>query len=287
MSGTFFERVRRFQPWLAAIWFIEKGVEISAAELARLVGVAPSTSLSFLKKLSFVIEDKMGRDVSTIPSVNFILTFMRRSKETPAGKHPRDEEKTALGRAGSSASRSLHQFLIHRANRTPRPAPTQKDIELEKKLIGETEKQILLHLSHISISFDELIKKTGLSIHTVSAALMNLELFEFAERLPGDQFIIGVRAERVETENANNSNEYRLKQAVVSKFRTFVRVNYGGISRKYLQNYVALLWAFSDKKRWRKGSLMKACIAHREVPDDELLRYVTPLKVSAPLAIAA
>lgn len=287
LSGTFFRKVRRFQPWMAAIWFIERGVEITAAELARLVSVATSTVLAIFKKLSVVVESQMGKEIDLIASAKFVKSFMRRSRETPGGKHPREEETAAFSQRGNKSDSALHAQQIHRANRAPRPALTQEELDLANKLIGETEKYILSLLSLTPIRFDELHLQTELSIENLSAALMNLELFELLERLPGDQFILGVRADLSLTQSPQVQASNSQKDKVVSRFLDFVRSNHGGLSRKYLQCYVSLLWAFTDKVRWKKGSLIKACVAFREVTDDELIAYVTPLKVATPIALAA
>lgn len=287
LSGTFFRKVRRFQPWIAAIWFIERGVEITAAELARLVGVATSTALAIFKKLSVVVESRMENKIDLIASAKFIKAFVRRSRETPAGKHPREEENTAFLKAGNKSDRAHHAHQMHKAQRAPRPALTQAELDLEDQLIGETEKHILSFLTLTPIRFDKLLRLTGLCIEIFSAAIMNLELFDLLERMPGDQFILGVRAEISQSQSAQGSKSIKQTDDLVAKFLEFVRTNHGGLSRKYLQCYVSLLWAFADKKTWKKGSLIKACAAFREVTDDELIAYVTPLKVATPLALVA
>lgn len=287
LSGTFFRKVRRFQPWLAAIWFIERGVEISASELARLVGVATSTALAIFKKLSVVVESKMGKDIGLIASAKFLKSFLRRSRETPARKHPRDEETAAFSKSGNKSEGVVHAHQLHRANRPPRPALTQDELELANKLISEKEKYILSLLSLDPMRFDELLMLTNLSIDSFSVAVMNLELFELLERLPGDQFILGARADFSWPQTAQLHSNIDQSDLIVARFLDFVRDNYGGLSRKYLQCYVALLWAYTDKLRWKKGALLKACVAFREVTDDDLLAYVTPLKVAAPTSLAA
>jgi len=287
LSGTFFRKVRRFKPWLAAIWFIERGVEVSAAELARLAEVATSTALAIFKKLSVVVESKMGKEIQFIPSAKFIKAFLRRSRETPAGKHPREEETAAFSKGGNKSDRILHEHQMHRANRPPRPALTQAELDLANQLIGEAEKLILSLLTLTPTRFDELLLQTGFSINQFSAAITNLELFELVERLPGDQFILGPQADLSHSHRPQVPATCKQKDDIVAGFLDFVRSNYRGLSRKYLQCYVALYWAFADKKTWKKGAVLKACIAFREVTDDELITYVTPLKVAAPSALAA
>ncbi len=287
LSGTFFERVRRFLPWLAAIWFIEDGVVISAAEFARLVGVATSTALAIFKKLSVVIESKMQKDFQEIPSVMFVKTFFRRSRVTPAGKHPREEENAAVRESGRKSQRTLHAVPPPRKDRCPRAVLSRKEVELLDSLIGEKEKCILSILSDRPTSFDNLCAQTDLSVSQISAALINMELFEMIKRLPGDNYVSGAFADQTPSQSLQSDSPYRVKESIAARFIDFIARHYGGISRKYLQNYVSLFWAYEDKKRWKKGTILHACVGFREVTDDDLLFYVTPVAVSAPAMLAS
>ena len=89
-SGTALDGVVRLRAWLAAISFKDHGFVISAARLARLVGVAPSTAQKIHKTLALVICDEMSEAESVSVSW-FQQIIFKRSRQTPAECHPRVE----------------------------------------------------------------------------------------------------------------------------------------------------------------------------------------------------
>ncbi len=89
-SGTALDGVVKLRAWLAAIFFQDHGVAISAARLSRLVSVAPSTALNIHKTLALVVCDEMAEAV-TVSAYWFSRVILKRSTETPAQCHPRAE----------------------------------------------------------------------------------------------------------------------------------------------------------------------------------------------------
>lgn len=89
-SGTALDGVVRLRAWLAAIFFKDHGFVISAARLARLAGVAPSTAQKIHKTLALVICDEMS-EVESISASWFQQIIFKRSRQTPAECHPRVE----------------------------------------------------------------------------------------------------------------------------------------------------------------------------------------------------
>src|SRR5579883_1534268 len=92
-AGTLFNRARLIRPWLAAIWLLEQGIEINAFILHNLVDIAYSTAWTIMKKLSMVLDNQMTAEALAVPSSVFVIVFSRRSRETPAGEHPRAEQQ--------------------------------------------------------------------------------------------------------------------------------------------------------------------------------------------------
>ena len=103
-AGTFFHRMRRARPWLAAIWLIERGQGLSAGLLHRLVDIAPSTAWLLLKKLHLVINSALLNQPDRVceASANFLAVICKRSTETPAGSHPAAEQSAMETKAGNS-----------------------------------------------------------------------------------------------------------------------------------------------------------------------------------------
>ncbi|MFA6209326.1 MAG: hypothetical protein WC714_07885 [Candidatus Obscuribacterales bacterium] len=89
-SGTLLDGVVRLRAWMAAIFFNDYGVAVSAARLARLVQVASSTALNIHKKLAMVVCEEMP-EADTVSSYWFSPVIFKRSRQTPAECHPREE----------------------------------------------------------------------------------------------------------------------------------------------------------------------------------------------------
>lgn len=89
-SGTLLDGVVRLRAWLAAIFFNDYGVAVSAARLARLVQVASSTALNIHKKLAIVVCDEMP-ETDTVSAYWFSRVIFKRSRQTPVECHPREE----------------------------------------------------------------------------------------------------------------------------------------------------------------------------------------------------
>jgi hypothetical protein len=58
-----------------------------------------------------------------------------------------------------------------------------------------------------------------------------------------------------------------------------LRDAFHGISRKYLQIYLAELWCGSDRRCWPGGRLLKECSRHPIIREDEVLSFISPLLV--------
>ncbi|CAN5526925.1 hypothetical protein BH11CYA1_BH11CYA1_05680 [soil metagenome] len=89
-SGSVLSGVVRLRAWLAAIFFKDHGVAISAARLSRLVGVASSTALNIHKKIALVVCEQMA-EAESVSAGWFSRVIFKRSRQTPADCHPRSE----------------------------------------------------------------------------------------------------------------------------------------------------------------------------------------------------
>src|SRR5579885_2811081 len=92
-AGTFFHHIRLPRPWLAAIWLMERGVNISSSQFHKLAGIAYSTAWHIFNKLATVIQSEMGDNACALPSSLFSPVICKRSRETPARSHPLAEEE--------------------------------------------------------------------------------------------------------------------------------------------------------------------------------------------------
>jgi DprA winged helix domain len=298
-AGTFFDRMRRPRSWLAIIWFSEQGVTINGWQLHELSGIASSSAANLLSKFATVMRGVLPDDATEIPSELFCSIFAKRSRETPAGKHPRAEEEAvqaaqraeqATGNSGigeesprlpsaaSAASQSPSDFCGNPDNIAAQTAPATDEQALE----NAEQRKIYSMLCEQPIHFDLLCNQTGLPEGTLSGELTLLELNGLVERLNGDCYL------RKAKEPSNNELQAGKMASVseqtaakVSEIIGFIKVTWRGISRKYLQNYLGVFcFIRCDKAGGSVVSLLDACLQSGPISYEETLAYVTPALVN-------
>ena len=171
-AGTFFDGIKLARPWVASIWLIEHGMVISANRLHELVDVAYSSAWEMLRKISLVLHAAMKEDDSavSVSSACFLGVVSKRSRSTPAEKHPQAEQKDY---------------------------PPLEGLQ--------------------------------------------------------DQVV-----------------------ALIATSMDFIHEVFQGISRKYLQAYLAIFWCWIEQKCWGAGALLKACCRFRYVSTAEVMAFRTP-----------
>jgi hypothetical protein len=132
-------------------------------------------------------------------------------------------------------------------------------------------------LGSTPIDADGLLEHLNRPIEELNASLTLLELDGLAERVNGNCYILSRNATREKVNLLTYEPESSL---LVAAILDFICSKFHGISRKYLQFYVALHWYYSAKSRWPRGSLLEACCRFRPVKYAEILAYVSPAVIS-------
>jgi hypothetical protein len=190
-----------------------------------------------------------------IPSSLFAEAICKRSIETPARLHPRSEE-------------------------LPFSEPEQErsdNAEEELQFPFDENEQLVFEQFQDStpVQFETLSEKTGLQPGALSAALLMLELNELIKPLPG------ARYQRIYPEPKVQLAEQEL-EPILDAAIAFIREHFHGVSRKYLQIYVAIRWCMIDRTRWQPGALLKACTQARIPGRHEIKQFITDKLVSLP-----
>lgn len=193
-----------------------------------------------------------------VSSAEFAILLFRRSRETPARRHP-----------------SAEQEEVERKLWLEKMKNGQLDNSLESQLAG-SEKAVYGLLSDQPTTFDKLKVNTDLDTGILTSALMMLELAGLARR-SGDQYV----------RHASNLNGVREildddTAQIVADFLDYVRIIFHGISRKNLQLYLAAYWCDVDGRRWQPGALLHACIQSRPISGREILAFVSQPVVKIP-----
>ncbi len=91
-------------PYFATMWFQEHGIVVTSVWLHEFCEIAQSSALSMQRKFRVVVGSLLVEDVERLPSIVFWETMSRRSLETPARQHPREEETEAHKASASAAT---------------------------------------------------------------------------------------------------------------------------------------------------------------------------------------
>ncbi len=249
-AGTFFDGIRDPITWRGAIWLYEEGLTPNATDLERLSGASYSSCWEICRKLNMVILEQILDGLTPVESAFFQEIVFRRTRVTPAGKHPRAEqaeiEKDCLDAVDKE---SLDDF-------------TEEQISILEVLSAKAK----------PVHFDILCAKTNMPSKDMSAFLMLLELSGAVQRLVGDRYVRITKSKKV-----NDVDDLPPElQLMISAFKNFVKAKFQGISRKYLQLYLAAFVCFLNRGKWERGRILNACWQRRKIRRKDLLDYVTP-----------
>lgn len=266
-AGTAFAGVRKAGPHLKLIWLLERGFTFNCLQIHKHLGIAYSTCLAILKKLSKVIQDKMEPVAKTVDSSTFLVLFKKRSRLTPANEHPQAEQRIA-NLKGQEAKKSQLKHEI-------------TDLNLPKiESLSELERKLYDLISKEKIHLDHILYGLNLSFNDLASPLFDLENMGLIERLPADYYIAKEQKFLSDAENSGVEPCSKKMKKRIDKCKAFLKEKFDGISRKYLQNYLAIFWCMHDRKTWGCNKLFEACRLSGEISQHQILMYETPLEVS-------
>jgi DprA winged helix domain len=284
-ANTPFHGVRRIQDWVRAICLLEDGVCFSANIFAGLTGMATASVSVMLKTLYLIMAENMAAnmpDHEVQDSAEFLEAVHKRSLLTPATKHPQAEQdifdELAKENSGdtidTTIEKAVSKIYLRKADDQDasgaNSAANQNNVACDETLIlWKNEKAVFKLLSYDPTNFDHLVSKTGLSSGELTATLMHLELSGLVDVMPGDSYV----QRRIPLPANHQSAATKVDP---QPFCTYVLRNFHGISRKYLQLYLAAFWCSLDRKRWGVGSLFRACGRAPIITYDQILSYVSP-----------
>lgn len=237
-AGTTFDKVKCLRPWLAAIYFLSKGICFSASELRRLTRNAYSSSWGLMKRISEAIMIQSNPHAKPLPSACFRRIITKRSSDTPAGKYPYAEEEERQKSARSSL-------------KTSRTTPTEAAAKL-----GAAESKVFSVLTSDLMHVDEIVDMVDLSPSEVLPALSMLTIAKlvwtsgstYKQTVPGN----------IEQSAMESLSDALLDSAIHAIDVILVSVQ--GVSRKHLEMYLARYWCYMDRIRWGGDQLLRTCL---------------------------
>jgi hypothetical protein len=240
----------------------------------------------------------MPEESLAVPSLQFAPVICKRSRETPMRRHPRAEQEEVNSRLIDSESGSEFSATIE-----PKPtqlpfasfgqrsfAETNAQDDLASAmlsqaqenafsaLLSDKQRDLCRMLSHEAVHFDNLLLSSGMSPGSLSATLTILELEGLVKRLPGDHYV-RVQSRPTALNSMQPMSPLHSPSEQVSKTINtvieMIRSVFGGVSGKYLQNYLAAHWCQAQRNE-APGWLVKECLRFGRITYAQILAYVTP-----------
>ncbi len=275
-AGTIFERVRVVRPYLVAMRLCDRGVPFSARLLSRVCGIAYASALHIFKTLMGAVMMAMQESSVLVSSFEFNSIVCKRSIETPAQKHPVSEQEHAHEMSLQNAVSIDEAFAdkISEFNSELISASDSKSLktgEESAETMHGPERQIYELLSNQPQSIDELIAVSRLDSKVVIATVSVLELTDLATIVSGNRVVLS--AERL---SAQLPQLHPQTQAQISQVVWFIKKIFHGVSRRYIQIYLAAYWCFLDRIRWANGAVFEQCCKTAGI---DLKTFVSPTQL--------
>lgn len=287
-AGTFFHRVRNLHAVFGAIWLIQNGQVVSSLYLSKLAATAQSTALNTLKSIYFVIDQSLTGTIENIGSLHFMGMFFKRSKQTPKKEHPLNEESSYDEKSDPDFIDQVTDF--ENDSLTAKPSMSEQEERIYNVLMfGHNSADIIQNLTKISMS--ELL-----------ICLSMLEMRGIIKTVAGGKFAIANNNADATPANNKRKKSRRSTSSCSLSFccgenrksagikllrvektvgRVFAHVcqMIHGLSRKYLQLYLALFSFTYTLQGEARPSLFAICLGSAYVKRETLDNYVTPLNV--------
>lgn len=215
-----------------------------------------------------------------VESQEFISIFWKRSNQTPIGKHPMSEQDI-FDEEGIN-NQEIAEIEIKNQNEEQTEDKTE-DIQSQSGFIfGDNQKKIYEFINFEKVHLDQICQNTQLPTGEILACLTFLEVDNFIERHGGDYYsrkVLERKSGSIAKKGKTVKEISSSAQSKIDQFLDYVKSEIHGISRKYLQLYLAYFWCKFDRIRWGADKLLEACVKSQFRPSSEIFEYVTPPNV--------
>lgn len=244
-AGTFFHGLKYLQPTFAWIWLVEDRATISVNKFAEAFDIPYASAWGANAKVKAVLEQEMNKhDAFEVVSKIFDKVICKRSMQSLAGKHPNYEEEI------------------------------DEELDLEELEEMDSDQQLVYaELKSLPLDYDILQQRSGLSTAKFGAALAMLDMNGIAQQHLGNKFSL--------KKTTPTTSVSGTEMEIIHKFLSHVS-NFHGVSRKYLQRYLAAFWTQWSANRWSRQTLMKTIMKYARSSRAEILAYHSPQKVRIP-----
>ena len=230
----------------------------------------------------------MLHETETIHSSTFLEVFSKRSRLTPAKLHPSAEEKDDAHSFKEPPKPKRRSIF----NEEMECSSSSSDVEnksnsnclnppKEDNVSTFSDKEIFLlsFLSNVPINVDVLCARALMDECETAIILTILELKGAVARKSGDRYARKTSKDETSQQKTEGEAPSLDDLDLVKISIKWLSKSYRGISRKYLQHYLAAEWCFKDRDRWKPGQLVEACIRNGPMRYSEIIEYVSPTMV--------
>lgn len=282
-ASTALNNVERPDVWLAIVLLQGSGVPFSSSKLAILLKAANGTVKNARLKIALATTDWMKEEEPhAVSSAEMIAIYDRHSLATPYHQHPRAEQQEMEERARERESvfANMHHFAPPDHSETLSPTKTDEvpgnnecgDSSLDTTGNAVDPKQEVLRLlADGPLHFDILAVKTGLDVGTLNSLLTILELDGEIQSIGICRFASKCVRQSKKTILAPDIRQF------IQDFIEFVKTYHHGISRKYVQLYMASYWYHLCRNSFTPIRLTAVWKARGYISSEELKAYISPL----------
>lgn len=278
-AGTFFHKTKKVRERFAVKWLMEMGVVFNSSILKDVLDLAGSTAWEIFHEISSLLADRMKHDqFPVLSSAHFREVVSKRSNLSIAAEHPRAELDELSSRMGESGGESIviKDGNSHSSINFGECESCVDELSIEKPEDDELPDHELPHKSSQNTTlllaneeaesrsaevfallrsgpcrFDRILLETGLEYKELCTILCLLEISGQIEKGFGDVY-------SVLNQNAPDAGHLGAQElSAIRRFTKWVKEHFGGISLKYLQNYIAYAWYVWDTKRFGEGELLR------------------------------
>lgn len=303
-AGTTFDRIRSARPYLIAIHLVEKCIPFSARMLSRLCSIAYASALAIFKKIMGAVWLAMPSSVALVSSFEFDDAICKRSFETEARKHPISEQENLL--VDSLSSSGLNASILESGLPSMSRIATAEDgletdvteeVKVDSGLVqfeaaqfapstgcetsalpasrsqdhtNSVEEIVYNVLTYEAQTIDSLVSATRLNSSVVLGALSILRLTGLVCMVDGNRVALSLEHLK--------ASPMPLPPAVQESVRRtikFIKKIFHGVSRRYIQIYLAAYWCFFDRDRWTSEEVFRQCCRTKF----QLRNFVSPLQL--------
>lgn len=279
-AGTFFHRVRKVRERLAIIWLIEARVVINSSLLHLSLDLAASTAWKIFHEINNLVAMKM-RD-NSLPQVcveNFRNIIAKRSFHSLAFEHPSIELDHLLSsgdeipgveplKGETTEVRSTEHGSLETENdrtgglKTGSPGNERNETESPKtvqldstaptscsdNIKDSSQEKIIEFLKAGQANFDAILRGAELEYKDLCTGLCMLELAGEIERDFGEIYRLSRKRSQLSVSPDKHCDK------AISESRSWIQEVFGGVSLRYLQNYLAHFWLRADSKTWSRDN---------------------------------